>query len=151
MSTTWSYKKLLRWKIFLIGSLFSSLLIYFLYFGFMSLFGPRVISFSHHLPRSAKEINEKTEYLQGGPDEEFRYYLKAKVTEGEFLEFTKELKLEWASPVRRSGIPSKVPGLTWWNPPGGNFLYAKGNNADYCVQADFSYLTGYLYLYVEQN
>lgn len=116
-----------------------------------SIFGPREISYTHHLPGSAGEVNEKTEYIQSGPDEEYRYFLKAKVTEGEFQEFVKETKLEWASPVLRSGIPLRIPGVSWWDPPTSSFLYAKGNGADYSIQADYVTTTGYLYLYIEQN
>ena len=116
-----------------------------------SIFGPREISYTHHLPGSASDVNEKTEYIQSGPDEEYRYFLKAKVTEGEFQDFVKEMKLEWASPVLRSSIPLRIPGTSWWNPPTSSFLYASGNGADYSIQADYVSTTGYLYLYIEQN
>lgn len=151
MSTIWSDKKLLFWKIFTISSLFIFGIIYITVVSFKSLYEPREISYTNYLPRSAEDVNEKTEFLQAGPDTEYRYYLKAKVTEEEFIEFTEDLKLEWASPINRSGIPSRKKDIPWWNPPGGMFMYAKGNGADYCVQADYNYTTGYLFMYIEQN
>ncbi len=112
---------------------------------------PREISLSHNLPGSATDIHEKTYYLQPPPDEEYRYYLKAKINKEEFLEFAEDLSLEWASPINRSWIPNRNPEIPWWNPPSTVFLYATGNKMDYCMQADYIESTGYVYLYIEQN
>ena len=138
-------------KVFVISSLSIFAFISIIYLFVASIFGPREISYSDYLPCSANEINEKTEYIQSLPDEEYRYYLKAKVSEQEFMEFVDEMKLEWASPVLRSGIPLRIPGASWWDPPTSTFLYANGNGADYSVQADYENTTGYMYLYIEQN
>jgi len=138
-------------KVFVISSLSIFAFISIIYLFVASIFGPREISYSDYLPCSANEINEKTEYIQSLPDEEYRYYLKAKVSEQEFMEFVDETKLEWASPVLRSGIPLRIPGASWWDPPTSTFLYANGNGADYSVQADYENTTGYMYLYIEQN
>jgi hypothetical protein len=112
---------------------------------------PREISLSHNLPNSATDVHEKTDYIQPPPDEEYRYYLKAKITKEEFLEFTEDLELEWGSPITRSLIPYRNPMIHWWDPPSNSFLYATGNNADYCMQADYVQSSGYVYLYIEHN
>ena len=138
-------------KVFVILSLSIFAFISIIYLFMASIFAPREISYSHHLPVIASDVNEKTEYIQSGADEEYRYFLKAKVTEGEFQDFVKEIKLEWASPVLRSGVPLRIPGTSWWNPPSSSFLYASGNGADYSIQADYVTTSGYLYLYIEQN
>lgn len=151
MDTIWSEKKLLFWKALIFCSLFFAGFICIILISISTLFESREISYSSYLPRSATDVNEKTEYFQPGPDEEYRYFLKAKITEDEFLEFANVMKLEWASPINRSGIPARKSNLPWWNPPGGYFIYAKGNGVDYSVQADYVYTTGYLYMYIEQN
>lgn len=138
-------------KVLVMSSLSIFAFISIIYLFVASIFGPREISYSDYLPCSANEINEKTEYIQSLPDEEYRYYLKAKVSEQEFMEFVDETKLEWASPVHRSGIPLRIPGALWWDPPSSSFLYANGNGADYSIQADYENTTGYMYLYIEQN
>lgn len=119
-----------------------------LYFGLRSLNEPREISYTHVLPGSASDVHEHTDYLQTPPDEEYRYYLKAKVTEEEFQEIAKDLKLEWAYPDNLEPAPCRVP---WWNPFSNIFLYGKGNKADYIMRADYNSLSGYMYLYVVQN
>jgi hypothetical protein len=155
MKTVWTDKKVFFLKIIPIVVVIISISIccflFLLYVGIKSLNEPREISLAHNLPNSAIDVNEKTDYLQAAPDEEYRYYLKAKITKDEFLEFVDDLKLEWASPIHRSYIPLRNPQIPWWDPSSGSFLYATGNNMDYCMQADYIESTGYMYLYLEQN
>lgn len=106
---------------------------------------PREISYKHKLPNSATDINEKTDYLQGPPDEEYRYYMKAKITQQEYLEFKDALKLEYA--VRKSRLPSKIPQISWWDPPTETVFYAHGD----IFTSDYDVNTGYVYFYIEQN
>lgn len=155
MKTIWSDKTVLDLKVIsIILVLFYTVVVGILYMVDLtvkSLKEPREISLAHNLPNSASDVHEKTDYLRLPPDEEYRYYLKAKITKEEFLEFTEDLELEWASPINRSLIPYRNPSIPWWDPPSNSFLYATGNHMDYCMQADYVKSSGYVYLYIEQN
>lgn len=150
METSNSDKKTILISFSIFGVLIIICLFFiFLYVGIRSLNEPRYISYTSVLPGSASDVHEHTDYLQPPPDEEYRYYLKAKVTEDEFQEIAKELKLDWASQYA-GNAPTRKVNLSWWDPPSGVFLYGSGNGADYVIQADYI-STGYMYLYVVQN
>lgn len=147
MKTIWSDQTVMFVKVMTIVTFFILLFSTIFYLGVKSLSEPREISYSSYLPSSAIDVNEITRYIQSPPDEEYRYFLKAKIKEEDFKDFIEELELEYAN-VKGDCNASCFNPPKWWNLSYLSFSYAKFYS-DCRVLAD--YQNDYLYLYVEQN